>query len=275
MARNPRVGDILIELMGENNTGGGDVDQCLLTTDGWVIIEWLCTDVFWAKKIGVQGSHPNRYKKNWHKFVTLRRVTEALNACMLTLINYDNRNCPSQNYSILEDVEVIGDSQSSFEVNVAQRIPEGRAANFDEMKQYMRNLYSTEDPEMSESSRIEQVRRFSADIGAILYIVVENDKGDWIVHKNPTINGEDVTTSEDKILFDSIRELSDWYLALMGRPPTGSKAMGAAKGSTEDRAASSVNSLLGDRGWIDIHSLFSPRESTENQWVVFEFVLLE
>ena len=76
---------LIIELLGEEWTGGFDIDSIYHMPDGkWVILEFLKCDT-----VRPFDSHPNRYWfKNSQKFLSLWAVTTKLDAT-LYLVNYE------------------------------------------------------------------------------------------------------------------------------------------------------------------------------------------
>jgi len=91
--------ELIIEIMGEELTGGFDIDSIYHMPDGkWIIIEFLKCDT-----VRPFDSHPNRYwYKNSQKFISLFNLKESLNA-KLFLVNYED----SRKQFLLIEVKAI------------------------------------------------------------------------------------------------------------------------------------------------------------------------
>jgi len=76
---------LIIEVMGEEPTGGFDIDSIYLIPNGkWVILEFLKCDT-----VRPFDSHPNRYWfKNSQKFISLWKLKQDLDGDLF-LINYE------------------------------------------------------------------------------------------------------------------------------------------------------------------------------------------
>lgn len=74
---------LIIDLLGDEHTHGGDVDSYYYTPQGWVFLELLKCDA-----VHPFNSHPNRYWFNSKKFVTLWALVQQVNG-KLYLVNYE------------------------------------------------------------------------------------------------------------------------------------------------------------------------------------------
>lgn len=77
---------LIIEIMGDELTGGFDIDSVYHFPDGkWVVLEFLKCDT-----VRPFNSHPNRYwYKNSQKFLSLWNLVTTLKG-ELYLVNYEN-----------------------------------------------------------------------------------------------------------------------------------------------------------------------------------------
>ena len=78
---------LIIEIMGEEKTGGFDIDSIYHFPDNsWLILEFLKCET-----VRPFDSHPNRYWfKNKQKFISLWNLKCDLNDSSLILVNYED-----------------------------------------------------------------------------------------------------------------------------------------------------------------------------------------
>lgn len=103
---------LIIEILDDNKTGGGDIDALFKTKDGFVIVEFLrCI------KVRPFESHPNRYWNygmaktgNKNKFLALWNLAQKTGS-KLILINYEDSR---EQFKIIE-VKGLSDSKQIYD----------------------------------------------------------------------------------------------------------------------------------------------------------------
>ena len=115
---------LIIEVMGNEFTGGFDVDSIYRMPNGeWVVLEFLKCDT-----VRPFDSHPNRYWfKNSQKFISLWNLKQDLDG-KLILINYENSR---EQFLIIEVLE-LDDTGIKREKRTKM--------NYEKFKEYFINL---------------------------------------------------------------------------------------------------------------------------------------
>ncbi len=103
---------LIIEVLDENKTGGGDIDALFKTKDGFIIIEFLR-----CLTIRPFESHPNRYWNygtvktgNKNKFLALWNIAQKTGS-KLILVNYEDSR---EQFKIIE-VKGLSDSKKIYD----------------------------------------------------------------------------------------------------------------------------------------------------------------
>jgi hypothetical protein len=79
--------ELIIELLGDQVTGGFDIDSVYKINGKWIILELLKCDT-----VRPHDSHPNRYWfKNKRKFISLWEIAQDLKGSLFLLNYEDNR----------------------------------------------------------------------------------------------------------------------------------------------------------------------------------------
>ena len=116
---------LIIEVMGDELTGGFDIDSIYKMPDGtWLVMEFLKCDT-----VRPFDSHPNRYWfKNSQKFISLWSITQELKG-ELVLVNYED----SREQFLIIKVKNIDNNKGIID-------EEKIKMNFNEFKDYFISL---------------------------------------------------------------------------------------------------------------------------------------
>ena len=116
---------LIIEVMGDELTGGFDIDSIYKMPDGtWLVMEFLKCDT-----VRPFDSHPNRYWfKNSQKFISLWSITQELKG-KLVLVNYED----SREQFLIIKVKNIDNNKGIID-------EEKIKMNFNEFKDYFISL---------------------------------------------------------------------------------------------------------------------------------------
>jgi len=121
---------LIMDVLGEKQTKGFDIDSIYYTKNGWIVLEFLKCDSYSPYK-----SHPNRYwKRAFRKVISLWELTKKLEG-RLFWITYE---VPYKRFSIIEFLEI----DLKYGVTVEKRID----TDFDGFKDWFHKLNDSAEP---------------------------------------------------------------------------------------------------------------------------------